>query len=104
MEDIKQRNSVQHRFDQERRVFVFNALKDSHGPGIARQKIVLELDAYLAEHGDGLGEVSFVKEQLLKHLDKQAGRAPIVRFVTRWAVPTGGALVTIAYIYLQVVK
>jgi hypothetical protein len=95
-----ERKAAKARFDQARRVFVYEQLKAVPEAKLLRPIISAEIDRLERENGTGMGEYQLLREELLPHIDKQAGAGSLLRFATRWVVPGlgfGGFVLYVAF-------
>lgn len=98
---LKERGEVKTGFDQARRVFIYQALNQEPNPELLKAAVSADLDQMEASNGPCLGEYRMLREELLKHIDKQGGSGAIVRFATRWALPAFSVTCFFLYAYIK---
>jgi len=97
---IKKRGEVIGRFDSARRKFVYELFQDRPNDAeLALPAILADLDRISVEERFGDETVAYVREQLTKHIRKQAGNNPFQRFVTRWGPPAVMGVIVVAGLY-----
>jgi hypothetical protein len=97
----QQRNRLQTQFDQKRREFVYDLIKSEPDRGLLWPTVAGDLDRIEASGEHHPGAIDLVREELEKHIAKQVGNHPILRFATRWALPAIAAGAAILHFYLQ---
>jgi len=97
---MQERGEAWGQFDAARRKFVFELCQDHTGDPVEILPAIwadLEDDAITGQYGDVT--ISFVREELTKHIRKQSGKNSFQRHVMRWGQPTFVTAITIAAFY-----
>ena len=98
---MQERAEARGRFDTARRKFVFELCQDRPGDPAEMLPAIwadLDDDAITGQYGDIA--IAFVRQELTKHIRKQAGKNAFQRHLTRWGPPTFMTAITIAAIYV----
>ncbi len=92
---------VRQTYDQKRREFVYDLIKSEPDRSLLWPKVAADLDRMETAGEHYPGAIDRVRADLQKHIAKQAGSHPILRFATRWALPAAVAGAAILHFYLQ---
>lgn len=94
-------NRVQMQFDGARRRFVYERFHEGIEHATIWPSVSADLDRISEQRIMREDAIDYTREQLDKHIARQAKNTPLKRFVVRWGPPTGALLLAIAY---EVVK
>ena len=97
----QQMNRVQAQFDGARRRFVYERFHEGIGHAAIWPAVSADLDRISQQRIMREDAIDYTREQLEKHIARQARNTPLKRFVVRWGPPAGMILLAIAF---EVVK
>jgi len=100
-ETRQQMSRVQTQFDGARRRFVYERFHEGIAHAAIWPSVSADLDRISEQRIMREDAIDYTREQLEKHIARQANNTPLKRFVVRWGPPTGALLLAIAY---EVVK
>jgi hypothetical protein len=97
---IQEKNGLIGRFDWARRKFIDELCQDwPDDADLALPAVLADLERISAAGHFGDETVAYVRQQLTKHIRKQAGKNPFQRFVTHWTPPTMMGVAAVAALY-----
>lgn len=91
-------------FASERRKLVYDLIKSGEPPAVLLTTVNADLERLEATGNYSGFTIGHVREELTKHIAKQAGSSPIIRFATRWGPPVLGILAMAVYFWLQTMR
>lgn len=89
------------RFDDARRRFVYDLFKEEIGREEILPSVLADLDGLEAANPYLGGALSTIREELTRHIGKQARNNPVQRFLIRWGPPALTVAAAAAYIYFR---
>ena len=101
-QDVRDKQQLQARFDAERRAFVYDLIREREQAAAAHiASVSADLDRIEATREYREDAIDYVREELAKHIERQAGNGRFMRFAVRWGPPTLGVVLAILYLYVQ---
>ena len=98
---LTEKNQVQATFDAARRAFVYDLFKEGMEKSAIWPSVSADLDEIDRANPHAGPALDYVREQLERHIGRQMGAHPIVRFAIRWGPPAGTAIAVLVYFYLK---
>lgn len=96
-----ERNKVQARFDSERRAIVYDLFKQGSDAEAHKDRVNADLGKIDAARRYREDAIDYAREELISHIDKQAGNNGFQRYIVRWGPPVATAAIVIAYAALK---
>jgi hypothetical protein len=96
-ETQKQMSRVRAHFDGARRRFVYERFHEGIEHATIWPSVSADLDRISEQRIIREDAIDYTREQLEKHIARQANNTPLKRFAVRWGPPTGAILLAIAY-------
>jgi hypothetical protein len=93
--------AAQSRLNHERRKLVHALLKENDDHEALIESVSADLQNIAANSMDP-SAIEEVREELVKHIRRQASNGPFMRFVTRWGPPALAAAAIAAYVAFRI--
>lgn len=100
-EEEKACAKIEGAFNDERRKFVYDLIKDDVPPGEHIALVERDLDRIGATGNHYEFAIQHVRDELHRHIEKQLGSSPLMRVVTRWGPPAAILIFTSLAIYIR---